>query len=338
MNLKNRMYKRRVQDYAYGRTESGFMSGDSLGKELYNALLTYNPNCEAYFEKGKVKMKNAVGLDGLLIYYRNSKGNGLIFSIGSILSNNPQIGKSVSPTDWAINESDKYFSRTANRSFFGDSVSDSRRVRDSRRIADFEFAGEAVAENDIRDYLASVIKEIVYNHDEYIGGMMGEIGGAGDSCGVIAGFPAYMFFYEQTGYQSIDNALDEEYDYIRECAEADGVDVNDNEAIDDYIDKYEDDEICLLIGVRLEGDMETGRGWAWNASKINSINQIQVFSEIQYRSTYKVEAKETLFEGQPIQVSLGASKEGELDEATMSQLEQDVLNAFEPIEELTKYF
>lgn len=134
MNLKNRMYRGKVQDYAYGQNESGFTSGDSLEKELYNALLTYNPNCEAYFEKSKVKTKNGE----LLISYRGSRGNSVIFGIGDILSNNPQIGKSVSPTDWAINESDKYFSRTANRSFFGDSVGYSCGVSDSRISDDMD--------------------------------------------------------------------------------------------------------------------------------------------------------------------------------------------------------
>ena len=202
----------------------------------------------------------------------------------------------------------------------------------------FEFAGEAVAENDIRDYLADVVKQVVVNHDKYIGGLMQAIGGAGNSCGVIVGFPLDYFWYEGTGYKSIDDKLDEEYEYMRNYAEEEGVDMNDGDAVDDFMVEHEDDEIRLLIGVRLEGDMQEGMGWAVNAYRINSINSLQVFSKIQYKSDYSIEASETLFEGQPIQVSLGASKDGELDEATMNQLEQDVLSAFEPILELTKYF
>lgn len=209
-----------------------------------------------------------------------------------------------------------------------------------KKILDFEYANEAHVDDDVRDALADVVKDVITeNYDKYVSSLFEAVGGVGDSCGVQLELPLDYFIGGDTGSTEVDKRIDEEVDYMKETynfdKERENPDYNaeedfNAEDFDEYFERYEDDAIRYSIGIELNGEMSTGSGWAWNAVRISSIDSLKVFSSVAYRSAYRLEAVTRLYEGEPIPVTLSATSEG-LTPEIISALTDEIILAAKPV-------
>lgn len=247
MNLKE---LKKIRDFNPHRSESGFVENGSLQRELYNALLTYNKNCEAYFENGKVKKHYT----GLLISYNLPKGGSTMFGVSDILSRCPEIGKSISPTEWAMNYSDQYFMGQVKNDVFykdmyGSGISDSRkRVKDNigrpaptySPFHDYEEGGENWV------YILSVypeegVGEEVWNNMQYDGYYS-------DGSPLHGGYrePRYYNSYDECYEAAMDFAVNNYYENLLKTYSDEEIGRIDIEISTKEKDGYEGDVVATL--------------------------------------------------------------------------------------------